>query len=55
MLSMQAVSPTLAYAQANYRHQGDRIHYREYNNPDAYPTGSSRWWEEMDRQNRGDR
>jgi hypothetical protein len=27
----------------------------EYNVPDAYPTGSSRWWEEMDRQNRGGR
>jgi hypothetical protein len=25
----------------------------QYNNPDAYPIGSSRWWEEMDRQNRG--
>jgi hypothetical protein len=25
----------------------------QYNNPDAYPIGSSRWWEEMDRQGRG--
>jgi hypothetical protein len=29
--------------------------YREYNNPDAYRTGSSHWWEEMDRQDRGGR
>jgi hypothetical protein len=33
----------------------DRDAYRtpQYNNPDAYPVGSSRWWEEMDRQGRG--
>jgi len=23
--------------------------------PEAYPAGSSRWWEEMDRENRGGR
>jgi len=32
-----------------------RSGYREYNIPEAYPTGSSRWWEEMDRQGRGGR
>ncbi len=34
---------------------GYRARYREYNNPDAYRTGSSHWWEEMDRQDRGGR
>jgi len=34
--------------------------YRGYgyygpNLPEAYPTGSSRWWEEMDREDRGGR
>jgi len=28
--------------------------YREHI-PEAYPTGSSQWWEEMDRQGRGGR
>jgi hypothetical protein len=34
---------------------GYRSRYREYNNPNAYRTGSSHWWEEMDRQDRGGR
>ena len=29
--------------------------YRVRNIPEAYPTGSQYWWEEMDRQNRGGR
>jgi hypothetical protein len=29
--------------------------YRVRNIPEAYPTGSKYWWEEMDRQNRGGR
>jgi hypothetical protein len=37
---------------SGYREYNDQ-NYREYNNPDAYPTGSSHWWEEMDRQHRG--
>jgi hypothetical protein len=37
------------------RHYGYRSHYREYNNPDAYATGSNRWWQEMDRLQRGGR
>jgi hypothetical protein len=55
VLSAQAVLFALAYAQSDYRYHGYRSHYREYNNPDAYPTGSNRWWEEMDRQDRGGR
>jgi hypothetical protein len=34
---------------------GYRARYRVYNIPDVYRTGSSRWWEEMDRQDRGGR
>jgi hypothetical protein len=34
---------------------GYRSRYREYNNPDAYRTGSSHWWQEMDRLDRGGR
>jgi hypothetical protein len=41
------------------RHCGPRYgyqsRYRVYNIPEAYRTGSSRWWEEMDRQGRGGR
>ena len=37
------------------RYYGYRTRYREYNNPDAYRTGSSRWWQEMDRLDRGGR
>lgn len=37
------------------RHYGYRAHYRQYNNPDAYATGSFRWWQEMDRLQRGGR
>ncbi len=29
--------------------------YREYGYPENYRTGSRRWWEEMDRQDRGGR
>jgi len=34
---------------------GYRSHYHVYNDPDAYRTGSSRWWQEMDRLDRGGR
>lgn len=34
---------------------GYRSRYRELNNPDAYRTGSSHWWQEMDRLDRGGR
>jgi hypothetical protein len=37
------------------RHYGYRTHYRQYNNPDVYATGSNRWWQEMDRLQRGGR
>jgi hypothetical protein len=37
------------------RYYGYRGNYREYNNPNAYRTGSSRWWQEMDRLDRGGR
>jgi hypothetical protein len=43
---------TVAAAHHGARHG---IGYREYNNPDAYRTGSSHWWQEMDRQDRGGR
>jgi hypothetical protein len=45
-LSDAAQAATSAVVAANYH---------TYNNPDAYRTGSSRWWEEMDRQDRGGR
>jgi hypothetical protein len=38
-----------------YRPRVYGYRYREYGNPDAYRTGSSRWWQEMDRQDRGGR
>jgi hypothetical protein len=36
-------------------YDGDRVYgYRYYpRGPDAYPTGSTAWWREMDRENRG--
>jgi len=37
------------------RRNGSRSGYRVHNIPEAYPTGSSRWWQEMDRQDRGGR
>jgi len=37
------------------REYGYRTHYRQYNNPDVYATGSNRWWQEMDRLQRGGR
>jgi hypothetical protein len=37
------------------RYYGYRSRHREYNDPDAYPTGSSHWWQEMDRLDRGGR
>ena len=43
------------YRRYSPRHYGYRTHYREYNNPDAYATGSFRWWQEMDRLQRGGR
>ena len=62
--SVQALPSTVAAARSGPRRYGYRSRdaeynnpdaYRtpEYNNPDAYPFGSSRWWEEMDRQGRG--
>ena len=39
----------------NPRYYGYRRKYREYNNPDAYRIGSSHWWQEMDRLDRGGR
>jgi hypothetical protein len=54
-LGVQAASSTAVNAQPDHRHFGYRYQYREYNNPNAYPTGSSNWWQEMDRQDRGGR
>jgi hypothetical protein len=39
--------------ESRYYRYGSRN--REYNNPDAYRTGSSDWWREMDRLDRGGR
>ena len=55
-----AIPPSVSTAAAATARDGGRSHrhgtgYREYNNPDAYRTGSGQWWEEMDRQNRGGR
>jgi hypothetical protein len=50
-IALAVLSSTMAEA----RDYGHRIIYREYNNPDVYPTGSSGWWQEMDRQGRGGR
>jgi hypothetical protein len=55
VLSMQMLSSTGADARSYHRQYGYHTHYREYNDPDAYRTGSSHWWEEMDRQDRGGR
>jgi hypothetical protein len=62
--SLQALPSKVTTARSGSRYYGYRNHnpgynnpdaYRtpEYNNPDAYPIGTSRWWEEMDRQGRG--
>jgi hypothetical protein len=55
VLSVQAISSTAAHARSNHRDYGYRTHYRERNVPEVYQTGSSHWWEEMDRQGRGGR
>ena len=51
--SVQGLRSTAAAARSGPRRYGYRSRNPEYNNPDAYPFGSSRWWEEMDRQGRG--
>ena len=38
----------------HYPYRGDGYYYGP-TLPEAYPAGSSRWWEEMDRENRGGR
>ena len=37
-----------------YPYRGDRNYYGP-TLPEAYPVGSSRWWQEMDREDRGGR
>jgi hypothetical protein len=37
------------------RGYGYRSRYREYGFPENYRTGSNRWWQEMDRTDRGGR
>jgi hypothetical protein len=54
LLSAQTLSSTVADARSDHR-PAYRSHYREYNIPDAYQTGSFNWWQEMDRQGRGGR
>jgi hypothetical protein len=49
------LSPGYAAAAAPRHGARHETRYPQYNNPDAYRTGSSRWWEEMDRQDRGGR
>ena len=64
--SLTALPSTVVGVRSGPRHYGYRSRYGgysnpdpdayrtpQYNNPDAYPIGSSRWWEEMDRQGRG--
>ena len=57
--SMVTATATHCWRSHGVRHCGPRFgyqsRYREYNIPEAYRTGSSRWWEEMDRQGRGGR
>jgi hypothetical protein len=61
LTSVQAQPSTVTtvrqYGNRRYypRHYGYRTHYREYNDPDVYATGSNHWWLEMDRQQRGGR
>jgi hypothetical protein len=59
VLSVQVLSSTVAdarsYHGSYHRYYGYRTHYREYNIPNAYRTGSFNWWQEMDRQGRGGR
>jgi hypothetical protein len=56
-----ALSIEKAAYQRCYRHRGRRVcrwyrvPYREYGIPENYRTGSSRWWQEMDRTDRGGR
>jgi hypothetical protein len=40
-----------SYGYRSYR----RSQYREYGFPENYRSGSTRWWQEMDRQERGGR
>jgi hypothetical protein len=37
------------------RSYGYQSRYREYGYPENYRTGSRRWWDEMDREDRGGR
>jgi hypothetical protein len=52
-LSVAVKSPTSAVTAVAAHHH--RSTYRTHNIPNAYRTGSSNWWEEMDRQGRGGR
>jgi hypothetical protein len=57
-LSVAVKAPTsvvTAVAAHHGERYGSRSRYRTYNVPEDYRTGTSNWWQEMDRQGRGGR
>jgi hypothetical protein len=57
-LSVAVKAPTSAVTAVAAHHgerYGYRSTYRTHNEPEDYRTGTSNWWEEMDRQGRGGR
>ena len=68
VVALQAAAPAISRVATHCWHSEGMRHcrsfdrfygygrgYREYNNPEAYRTGSSRRWQEMDRLDRGGR